>query len=476
MKTLVIILTLFSFSAWGQQVYQVHEVEKSAQPAGGTAYLNQFIAANIQIPIKSAAKGMSAKVFVKGIVETDGSMSGLEIVRSVDQFCDSEAIRLLSLYRAWKPAMQKGEPVRQLTVFPVSFRTDPIPEFDSTQHAIIEYFDKNNISASEPQKYKFRNVIPVDMRGFVRDDIQYEELRLNQWKLVKKIPFEKKQIRAYVSEEGKPDSVNAFRLSARNDEYESAYEEVIIQPDEKILSHNIYPGAGKPPLSAKFYYLSGMLKQNRADDGAGLIIVTEWYDNGQIYSVSEVGGGKGKVIKNVWQKNGGQIVIDGNGWGKINGNYYNRSTTFEEGKVVNGNKSGRWTTKLADSTLIFEEFYEDGKLIKGIRQDKVEYTEQDNRPAQFKGGPSKMYQFLGNNIQYPYEASRRKISGRVVVSFVVQEDGTLTDYQIDRKAGQGLDEEALRVVKKSSGLWEPGMMRGQKVKIRYTLPINFDVK
>lgn len=184
--------------------------------------------------------------------------------------------------------------------------------------------------------------------------------------------------------------------------------------------------------------------------------------------------GKGKIIKDVWERDGKQIVKDGVGWGKIDGNSYNGNATFEEGKVINGEKSGRWTSKLVDSTLIFEEFYEAGKLIKGIRPDKTEYTADDDKPAQFKGGPSKMYQFLGANIQYPYEASRRRITGRVVISFIVLEDGTLTDYKIEKNAEKSLNEEALRVVKKSSGLWEPGIMKGQKVKIRYTLPVNFD--
>ena len=235
MKKLIFVLTLLSFQTFSQQIYQVNEVEKAAEPSGGIAFLNQFIAANIKIPIKSAAKGMNAKVFVKGIIETDGSMSALEILRSIDKSNDAEAIRLLSLYRAWKPALIKGNPVRQVTVFPVSFRTNPIPEFDSTENVIIEYFDKNNAPSIEPEKYKFRNIIPVDKFGFVRDDIQYEERRLNQWKMVKKIPYEKKEIWAHISGNEKVDSIRAFRISARMDNYESAYEEVIVQSDENFF-------------------------------------------------------------------------------------------------------------------------------------------------------------------------------------------------------------------------------------------------
>ena len=475
MKSFILILTLLSFPALSQQIYQVNEVEKVAEPSGGIAFLNQFITANIQIPIKLAAKGVNARVFVKGVVEPDGSMSGLAILRSLNKESDAEAIRLLTLYRAWKPGLVKEKPVRQAVVFPVIFRTNPMPEYDSTENSFIEYLDKDNLLTRDAKKYKFRNVIPVDERGFVRDDILYEELRLGKWKTVVKIPFEKKEIWATVSGSADVDSVKAFRISAKMNNYESSYEEMIIQPDGKLLAHSTYPGSGRPPSSGKFYFLSGMLKEDQTNVDS-LVKITDWFDNGQIHSIVEIGNGKGTIIKNVWNRDGKQIVTNGNGWGQIKGISYDRKKIFEEGKVENGSKSGRWTSKLADSTLIYEEFYENGKLVKGINQDKTEYTNDDNKPAEFKGGKSKLYPFLGANIHYPYEASLHKITGKVIVSFIILEDGTLTDYKFEKSVEKSLDEEALRVVKKSSGMWEPGMMRGKKIQERYSLPINFAIE
>jgi TonB family protein len=248
---------------------------------------------------------------------------------------------------------------------------------------------------------------------------------------------------------------------------------MIIQQDGKILAHSTYPGSGRPPSSGKFYFLNGMLKQEQMSIDS-LTKITDWFDNGQIHSIVELGNGKGTIIKNVWERDGKQIVKDGQGWAKIKGNSYDKKNVFEEGKVVNGSKSDRWTGRFADSTLVYEEFYENGKLIKGINIDKVEYSNDDNKPAQFKGGPPKLYQFLGTNIKYPNYAAVHRITGKVIISFVILEDGTLTDYKIEKAVEKSLDEEALRVVKKSSGMWEAGTMRGEKVKIRYTLPINFD--
>ena len=153
MKKLVAVFLLLSYSAACQQVYQVHEVEKPAELSGGIVLLNQFITANLQTPIKSAAKGMNGRVFAKGIIEPDGSMTGLEIARSIDNLSDREALRVMSLYKAWKPAVIKDKTVRQITTFPVTFRTAVMPDFDSTENVLQEYFDKNNTLTSHEKKY-----------------------------------------------------------------------------------------------------------------------------------------------------------------------------------------------------------------------------------------------------------------------------------------------------------------------------------
>ena len=153
MKKLVAVFFLLSYSAVCRQVYQVHEVEKPAEPSGGIVLLNQFITANLQTPIKSAAKGMNGRVFAKGIIGPDGSITGLEIARSIDNLSDREALRVMSLYKAWKPAVTKDKIVRQITTFPVTFRTAVMPDFDSTENVLQEYFDKNNTLTSHEKKY-----------------------------------------------------------------------------------------------------------------------------------------------------------------------------------------------------------------------------------------------------------------------------------------------------------------------------------
>ena len=90
----------------------------------------------------------------------------------------------------------------------------------------------------------------------------------------------------------------------------------------------------------------------------------------------------------------------------------------------------------------------------------------------YRGGNQKLMEFIGNNVVYPQEAIDAGIEGKVFVEFCIEKDGTVCDAKVLRGIGYGCDEEALRVV----GLmpkWFPGKQRGEAVRVRYTLPINF---
>lgn len=93
---------------------------------------------------------------------------------------------------------------------------------------------------------------------------------------------------------------------------------------------------------------------------------------------------------------------------------------------------------------------------------------------EFPGGVSNMNEFLSNSIIYPKYAVDNNIEGRVVLEFVVNIDGTLTDIKIKRSVHKSLDNEALRVVK-SMPKWKPGKNDGKLVRVKYILPIGFNL-
>lgn len=128
-----------------------------------------------------------------------------------------------------------------------------------------------------------------------------------------------------------------------------------------------------------------------------------------------------------------------------------------------------------------------------------ELAGQDHAP-QYPGGVQELIKFLSNNIKYPVEAEHYGVEGRVMINFVVETDGTVSDMKVVdtelknrlsdkkfskysdidkyamREQGEGqLKEEALRVVGKMPH-WEPAKRRGHPARVRYTLPISFKLK
>lgn len=92
----------------------------------------------------------------------------------------------------------------------------------------------------------------------------------------------------------------------------------------------------------------------------------------------------------------------------------------------------------------------------------------------FPGGIQGMIKFLSENISYPKDAQEKKISGRVIISFVVEKNGSVSEVQTERSLYPSLDEEAVRVVK-SMPNWTPGKQGGQVVRVKYTLPVTFSL-
>lgn len=102
---------------------------------------------------------------------------------------------------------------------------------------------------------------------------------------------------------------------------------------------------------------------------------------------------------------------------------------------------------------------------------KTVYQFVDRMPA-----PSfNVMEFLAKNTVYPDSAKRYGIQGRVLTNFVVNEDGTLSDFKTTRGIGWGCDREAIRVLKLMPP-WKPGMQDGKPVKVYYTQPISFKLQ
>ena len=79
---------------------------------------------------------------------------------------------------------------------------------------------------------------------------------------------------------------------------------------------------------------------------------------------------------------------------------------------------------------------------------------------------------MSKTIRYPAVARENNVQGRVILTFVVERDGSLTDIKVSRGIGDGCDEEAVRVLK-ASPHWKPGIQNGRPVRVQYSVPIVF---
>lgn len=107
---------------------------------------------------------------------------------------------------------------------------------------------------------------------------------------------------------------------------------------------------------------------------------------------------------------------------------------------------------------------------KHVEETKV-FTVVEQMPM-FPGGDAALMSYLANNIHYPTVAAENGVQGRVVVGFVVERDGSITDVRILRGVDPSLDREAMRVVK-SMPRWTPGKQNGSAVRVKYQVPVAF---
>ena len=102
------------------------------------------------------------------------------------------------------------------------------------------------------------------------------------------------------------------------------------------------------------------------------------------------------------------------------------------------------------------------------------YDQVDKMP-EFPGGISEMMRFVGENVRYPKDAMEAKKEGRALVEFVIETVGRITDVSVVKEVYPSIDDEAVRVVK-SMPKWTPGEQDGEKVRVKFTMPIAFKLQ
>jgi len=136
-------------------------------------------------------------------------------------------------------------------------------------------------------------------------------------------------------------------------------------------------------------------------------------------------------------------------------------------------------TTAAVSNIVFDKGTDD--VAAPVATVNNQITEETDQPysyveqmPQFPGGDLEMIKFIRLNLRYPPMAQENRITGTVVVNFVVDRDGKITRVKVIRGVGGGCDEEAVRVISKMP-TWSPGKQGGKAVLVSFTVPIRYSL-
>ena len=129
----------------------------------------------------------------------------------------------------------------------------------------------------------------------------------------------------------------------------------------------------------------------------------------------------------------------------------------------------------------FAEFAEDVEIIQqvAVEEENIEddqpFVKVEQMPS-FMGGDLMTFRnWVQSKVRFPQIAQENNISGRVLLQFVIEKDGSLTNIQVLQTPDSSLSDEAIRVLK-TSPKWTPGKQRNQTVRVKYTLPVDFRIQ
>jgi len=243
---------------------------------------------------------------------------------------------------------------------------------------------------------------------------------------------------------------------------------------------------GREVESIKDAHYFEKLVYNSSGEGTKETYLAEDSSKVSLYTYSDLFGGQFKrgVLHGPyysWYKNGNRQSSANYTNGKLDGSY---ERWYENGqlnytlKYRDGLKHDTLKAYHETGELRRIEVYSLGKLVDGKLYseagEELNFYPMEQMP-EFKGGEERMMQWLAQNIRYPRAAIRVGAQGIVVVSFVVDKDGKISEAEIIESVHPDIDTEAIRVMYYMPK-WKPGMQEGKPVRVRYTLPLKFAFK
>lgn len=155
--------------------------------------------------------------------------------------------------------------------------------------------------------------------------------------------------------------------------------------------------------------------------------------------------------------------------------WYENGQIQEDIDFENGKLNGQVLTYWDNGQLKRKDIYENDELVEGKvwNADGTEAAYYDFQiMSAFPGGMDGLIQYLSKNVQYPRKSRRKGIQGRVLVAFIIEKDGSLSNVEVLEGVNDEIDAEAVRVIKRMPK-WKPAMEDGEEVRVLFRMPIAF---
>jgi TonB family protein len=280
---------------------------------------------------------------------------------------------------------------------------------------------------------------------------------------------------------------NKYELAKKD----SAHFFLFIMPADSVNGKYVYPikefyPNGKPKLmgysSSRVYnnlimvetcmeYFSNGAKKSIANYIEGNLSgdLTLYYPNKKLYAIETIKNGVRYLIE-CHDTTGKTIAEKGNGnWiTYLNDN----RTNFEEGSVKDSVEDGEWHEFVNDSAK-YVTIYKNDKVISTTKPNQTIFSAVEEAPY-YKGGIAAFYSALVRILIYPAVDRENNVQGRVLLTFVVEKDGTLTGIHAIKTPSATLEAAAIDAVKQLPP-WIPGMQGGRPVRVQFTVPISFNI-
>ena len=392
-------------------IYQ--EVDQMPEFPGGMEAMMKFVASNIQYPQDAIDEGLEGRIMVSFVVEKDGLVSNVKVLKGVCESIDEEAARVVRGMPKWKPGMKDGKPVRVSYQIPIVFKLGQLNnEHKTTVKTIIAGDDEHSCKAStatypdNPAEDKMQ----PDKDGVYQIVEQMPEFPGGTDALMKYVVSNIKYPQDAI-DEGKSGRV---------------FVSFIVERDGYVSNVKVKKGICESIDKEAVRVISSMPR---------------WY----------AGMHKGEPVRVS----------------------YMMPIKFEARDLTGDSETDAAMVRMEDENGHSYHIDRSVETTKTKMQpDKNGVYQIVEEMPSFPGGEQALIDYVSKNVVYPQEARDKEISGRVFVSFVVEKDGSVNEVKVMRGIGGGCDEEAVRVIK-SMPKWKPGKQEGKPVRVSYMMPINF---